>query len=416
MRIENILSSRVRDLPADAVSSGHRLSLKGGFVHRTAAGIYTLGYLARKACANIEDIIRDELDSLGCQEIKMPVLSPESLWRESGRDGIDILLKFKTHVGADMVLNLSHEEVVVDYARAAVQSYRQLPFSLYQFQTKYRDELRPRAGLIRCREFTMKDAYSFHADEASLDETYGLFRAAYHRIYERIGLAGVVDAKASGGDMGGEYSHEFQWLNPVGEDQIFTCPSCGDSFNKEILSNGAAVCPKCGVGMSSRRGVEVGNIFRIGDKYTAPMKMRFSAADGSVRTPVMGCYGIGIGRAFACVLEQSGDEGRAVFNAAVAPFKVHVVSIGRDAGTNGLAESLYKELLRLKVDAVLDATDAAAGSKFAEADLIGAPIRAVFSPRNVAAGRIEMKYSGVPGGEEFVPLSTPAEKIRDMLK
>ncbi|MDR1008907.1 MAG: hypothetical protein LBL52_01495 [Rickettsiales bacterium] len=420
MRIEKLFLHRVQDVPADVKTTGHRLMLRGGYAHQTAAGIYTLSSIGLKACRNIMEIIRQELDSFGCQEVSMPVLSPEALWKETGRDNIDILLKIKTHSGTDMVLNLSHEEVVVDYARGALQSYRQLPLMLYQFQTKYRDELRPRAGLIRCREFTMKDAYSFNADEKSLDETYERFRSAYFTIFEKAGLKGVFDVKASGGDMADEYSHEFQWISEVGEDFFYICDKCGFRANKEILTGGdkdapdVSVCSECGDKLEKKRGVEVGNIFRQGQKFTGPMKMRFSDRDGTEKTPFMGAYGIGIGRLFGCILESSGEEGRAVFNLAVAPYKVHVIALGDTAAE---AEKLYDTLTRAGVEAIIDATDARAGSKFADADLLGAPIRAILSDKNIAAGIVEMKYSGIDRVlPESLPLSTAAEKIIEMIE
>jgi prolyl-tRNA synthetase len=418
MRIEGLFLRRMRDLPAEAETSGHRLALKGGWIHQTAAGIYTYSSIAWKAMRNIEEIVRSELDALDCQEILMPVLSPISLWEETGRDKIDVLLRFKTHVGTEMTFNLSHEEVVVDYARSSVQSYRQLPFTLYQFQTKYRDELRPRAGLLRCREFLMKDGYSFHADKADLDRVYTDILNAYHRIYKRLGLDGVIDVEALGGDMADENSHEFQWLSPVGEDTIYVCDACGYRANKEVLEGSAgAVCPKCGARMSEKRAVEVGNIFRLGDKYTRPMKVSFAAEDGSRKIPVMGCYGIGISRTFGCLLESSGDEGRAVFNMAVAPYKVHVVALGTDNKVIAAANKLYDALKSAGIEVVIDATDERAGSKFANADLLGAPVRAILSEKNLAAGLVEMKYSGMDsaGLAPSLPLDGAVEAIIDIV-
>jgi prolyl-tRNA synthetase len=424
MRIESLFLRRMRDLPEDAETPGHRLALRGGWIHQTAAGIYTYSSIAWKALRNIEEVVRAELDAIGCQEILMPVLSPISLWEETGRDKIDVLLRFKTHVGTEMTFNLSHEEVVVDYARANIQSYRQLPFTLYQFQTKYRDELRPRAGLLRCREFLMKDGYSFHANRSDLDKVYGDILGAYHRIYARLGLEGVVDVEALGGDMADENSHEFQWLSPVGEDSIYICDACSFRANKEILTGGdkdagdVAKCPKCGAPLRKVRAVEVGNIFRLGEKYTRPMKVSFAAADGSAKTPVMGCYGIGISRTFGCFLEQSKEEGRAIFKLAVAPYKVHVIALGLDGRVVAAAEKLYGALKSAGIEAIIDATDARAGSKFADADLLGAPVRAIVSEKNLAAGQVEMKYSGIDSVAlpASLPLDCAAEKIIELVK
>jgi prolyl-tRNA synthetase len=421
MRIESLFVNRQRDLPDDAQTSGHRLSLKGGYIHRTAAGIYVLSPIGWAAARNIEDIVRDELDRIGCQEILMPVLSPVSLWEETGRDKIDVLLKFKTHVGTEMTLNLSHEEVVTDYARGAVQSYRQLPFALYQFQTKYRDELRPRAGLLRCREFMMKDAYSFHADEASLDKTYAELLAAYHRIYKRVGLEGVVDVEALGGDMADQNSHEFQWLSPVGEDTVYICDECGFRSNKEILTgdkNAADIvkCPKCGADLRIARAVEVGNIFRLGDKYTKAMGVSFNDEKGVQKTPVMGCYGIGITRTLGCLLEASESDSRAVFNLEVAPYKVHIVSLGSDSGVVAAAEELYSKLSSAGIKVLIDSTGDRAGSKFANADLLGAPVRVVSSEKNLARKVFEVSYSGVKPGPAELKIEDSAGFIEKLVK
>ena len=349
---------------------------------------------------NIESVIRRELDKVGCQEINMPVFSPLSLWKETGRENIDVLLKFKTRAGIEAVINPTHEEIVTDYVRSILQSYKQLPpapksLCLYQIQTKYRDELRARAGLIRCREFMMKDAYSFHTNEEDLTNFYEIMKTAYKKIYEKVGLGNVVIAEAPGGDMGGALSHEFQMISDSGEDTIYTCDSCGTSFNKEVLEGKSElVCPHCGGNLVMGRGIEVGNIFKLGDKYTKAMGVSYLDANGAKQTPIMGCYGIGVSRVFGCLLEQSGTDTKAVFNMDIAPYKVHIIAIG-DGEPKELANKLYEKLQSNGIDAIIDTTEDRAGSKFANADLIGAPIRAIISPKNLEVGVFEMKYSGV---------------------
>ena len=269
MKIENLFIKRIKELPAEATTLGHKLALKGGYIHQTGAGLYTYSSIGFRVLQNIKQIICEELNKIGCLEINMPVISPLSLWRETGRENIDILLKFKNRAGTDSVINPTHEEIVTDYARGIINSYKQLPISpnslcLYQIQTKYRDELRVRAGLIRCREFMMKDAYSFHVSMEDLDNYCDIMKDTYLKIYERIGLRNVVVAEAPGGDMGGNVSHEFQMLNDSGEDTIYTCKSCGVSYNKEILETQTShSCPKCGGDLKSDRGIEIGNIFNI---------------------------------------------------------------------------------------------------------------------------------------------------------
>ena len=421
MQIENLFIKRTKELPADATTSGHKLALKGGYIHQTGAGIYTYSHLGFKVLQNIEKIIREELNAIGCQEINMPVISPLSLWKETGRENIDVLLKFKTRAGIDAVINPTHEEIVTDYVRSILQSYKQLPLSpnslcLYQIQTKYRDELRARAGLIRCREFMMKDAYSFHTNSEDLNNFYDIVKQTYLKIYKRIGIDKIVIAEAPGGDMGGALSHEYQMLNDSGEDTIYTCEKCGTSFNKEVLEGKSeSQCPYCSGNLNISRGIEIGNIFKLGDKYTKSMNVSYTDADGKKQTPVMGCYGIGVSRVFGCLLEQSGDEAKAIFNMAVAPYKVHIISISEGESQN-LAQKLYNELKSAGIEVILDTTDDRAGSKFANADLIGAPIRAIISPKNIEKGVFEIKYSGLSKDyPETIEIENISKKIKEII-
>lgn len=423
MQIENLFIKRTKELPSDATTSGHKLALKGGYIHQTGAGLYTYSSVGFRVFQNIENIIRAELNKIGCQEISMPVIAPLSLWKETGRENIDVLLKFKTRAGIDAVVNPTHEEIVTDYVRSILQSYKQLPLSpnslcLYQIQTKYRDELRARAGLIRTREFMMKDAYSFHTSVDDLNSFYDIMLNTYVSIYKRLGLNNVVVAEAPGGDMGGALSHEFQMINETGEDTIYTCDSCDTSFNKEILeeTHNEESCPHCHGKLSSHRGIEVGNIFKLGDKYTKAMNVSYTDVDGKKQIPVMGCYGIGVGRVLGCLLEQSGDEAKAIFNMAVAPYKVHIISIGEGESV-ALATKLYNELLSAGVETIIDTTDDRAGSKFANADLIGAPVRAIISPKNIDKGVFEMKYSGLSGEyPETISINDIFNGIMDIVK
>ena len=424
MQIENLFIKRTKELPADATTSGHKLALKGGYIHQTGAGIYTYSHLGFKVLQNIEKIVREELDSVGCQEINMPVVSPLSLWKETGRENIDVLLKFKTRAGMEAVINPTHEEIVSDYVRSILQSYKQLPLSpnslcLYQIQTKYRDELRARAGLIRCREFMMKDAYSFHRSWDDLNSFYDILLKAYHKIYNRLGLKNVIHILAPTGDMGGKISHEFQMVSDIGEDTIYTCSGCDYRANKEVLTDKDAddilVCPKCGAKLNKLRGVEVGNIFQLGDKYTKSMSVSYTDENGKKQTPVMGCYGIGVSRVFGCLLEQSEDEAKAVFNMAIAPYKVHIIAIGEGESAT-LAQKLYNDLKSAGIDVIVDTTEDRAGSKFANADLIGAPIRAIISLKNIEAGVFEMKYSGLSGEyPEQIKINEIFQGVKDII-
>ncbi|MDR1027707.1 MAG: proline--tRNA ligase, partial [Rickettsiales bacterium] len=307
MRIEKLCVKRLVGDVAGAASLGHKIAVKGGYIHQTMGGIYTLSPLGTRVQQNVERIIREEMNAVDGQEIKMPVVSGADLWRASGRyDAVDVLAKFRGRSDIDYVLNPTHEEVVVDFVKGVLETYRQLPFMVYQIQTKFRDELRARAGLIRTREFMMKDGYSFHETQDDLENYYARCHAAYEKIFARVGLKNVVSVLSSSGDMGGKVAHEFQLVHPNGEDTVFICDACGFAANKEVAEDG--VCPKCGAKMRAERGIEVGNIFQLGAKYSDAMNLNYTAADGAQKHPIMGCYGIGVGRTWAAILEESADE------------------------------------------------------------------------------------------------------------
>lgn len=393
MKIENLCVKRLYGDVAGATTPGHKMAVKAGYIYQTFQGGYTLSPLGWRVVRNIENIIRDEMNAIDGQEILMPVVSGAEIWKQSGRyDKVDVLAKFKGRGGADYVLNPTHEEVVVDFVKSVLTTYRQLPFMVYQIQTKFRDELRVRAGLIRTREFIMKDAYSFHETQADLEAYYARQLAAYKRIFARCGLRNVVDVLSSTGDMGGNIAHEFQLINEMGEDTIYMC-DCGFRANKEMVDENNENCPHCGKIMRKVRGVEVGNIFQLGTKYSASMNLTYTAADGTEKHPIMGCYGIGVGRTLAAILEESADEYGPRWNMATAPFAVEVIALpDKDGRTVPLAEKIYNDLRAAGVDTLLDTRDARAGEKFADADLVAAPIRLIVSQKNLANNAIEVKY------------------------
>lgn len=393
MKIENLCVKRLYGDVAGATTAGHKMAVKAGYIYQTFQGGYTLTPLGWRVVRNIEKIIREEMDGVDGQEILMPVVSGAEIWRESGRyDTVDVLAKFKGRGGAEYVLNPTHEEVVTDFVKSVLTTYRQLPFMVYQIQTKFRDELRVRAGLIRTREFIMKDAYSFHTSQADLEKYYYRVLDAYKRVFARCGLRNVVDVLSSTGDMGGSIAHEFQLINEMGEDTIYLC-DCGFRANKEMVTEGNEVCPKCGAPMHKVRGIEIGNIFQLGTKYSASMHLTYTAADGTEQNPIMGCYGIGVGRTMAAILEESADEYGPRWNMATAPFAVQVIALtDKEGKTNAVAEKIYNDLRAAGIETLLDTRDARAGEKFADADLIAAPIRLVISAKNLANGVAEVKY------------------------
>ena len=393
MKIENLCVKRLYGDVAGATTAGHKMAVKAGYIYQTFQGGYTLTPLGWRVVRNIENIIRDEMDAVDGQEILMPVVSGAELWRESGRyDTVDVLAKFKGRGGAEYVLNPTHEEVVTDFVKSVLTTYRQLPFMVYQIQTKFRDELRVRAGLIRTREFIMKDAYSFHTSQADLEKYYYRVLDAYKRVFARCGLRNVVDVLSSTGDMGGSIAHEFQLINEMGEDTIYLC-DCGFRANKEKIEEGKEICPKCSAPMHKVRGIEIGNIFQLGTKYSASMHLTYTADDGTEQNPIMGCYGIGVGRTMAAILEESADEYGPRWNMATAPFAVQVIALtDKDGKTNATAEKIYNDLRAAGIETLLDTRDARAGEKFADADLIAAPVRLIISTKNLANGVAEVKY------------------------
>ncbi len=549
MRMSKLFSRTLRETPAEAEIPSHQLLLRAGFIRQLAAGIFSYLPLARRSLTKIENIIRQEMDAIGGQEVSMPVVHPAEIWKETGRwYEIDAEMgRFQDRSGRDMVLAMTHEEVVADLVRGEVHSYRQLPLMIYHVQTKWRDDPRPRAGLIRVREFTMKDSYSLDADFEGLDVQYRDHYQAYFNIFHRCGLP-VIAVKSDVGMMGGKLAHEFMYLAPVGEDTLMLCEGCGYSANRqvavfrkpllpheeplpvekvatpemktiadlaeflnipesktakavfliatipegedtreqfvfavlrgdmelnenklvnaikaqalrpamedEIIAVGAVpgyasplgledvlvvvddiipdspnlvaganqegyhlrnvnygrdyqadivvdiaaaqdgdACPECGAKMKAQRGIEVGNIFKLGTRYSEAMGAEFLDADGVSKPVVMGSYGIGSGRTLACVAEEYHDDNGLVLPVSVAPYQVHLVLLtGKgDEEPSDAAERLYLDLQAAGVEVLFDDRQESPGVKFNDADLIGLPIRLTVSQRSLKAGGVEFK-------------------------
>ncbi len=542
MRLSKLFFTSLRDDPAEAEMASHKLLVRAGYVRQLGAGIYSLLPLGYAVHRRIEQVIREEIDAIGGQEMEMPVVHPAELWKESGRYtkiGPE-MVRFKDRGGRDMVLAMTHEEVVADLTRDLVQSYRQLPAIVYHFQTKFRDEPRARGGLIRVREFVMKDSYSIDADEAGLDHSYDLHHAAYTRIFRRLGLD-AIPVSSDVGIMGGTGAHEFMVLNEHGEDTLVLCDACGYAANQQIAPNavkppepeeplpveevetpgtdtiaslaefldiptsrtakaaffmtgdgrlvtaivrgdfevndtklantvkavrglrpaqaeeiraagmepgyGSPVgahdtlvvvdqlvakspnlvaganrpgfhlrnvnvgrdfeadivadianvragdpCPDCDATVRLAQGIEVGNIFKLGTDFTEALGATYLAEDGSRRHPIMGSYGIGLGRAMACIVEAHHDEKGMIWPMEVAPYRAHLVAIGanRDPAVAEQAEALYARLTDAGVPILYDDRDESPGVKFTDAELLGMPTIVTISPRSLAAGGAEV--------------------------
>lgn len=584
MRMSKLFSQTLREAPSEAEAASHQLLLRAGFIRPLAAGVFSYLPLARKAMNKIEAIIRQEMEAIGGQEITMPVVHPADIWKETGRwYQIDAEMgRFKDRSGRDMVLAMTHEEVIADLVRREVRSYRQLPLLLYHLQTKWRDDPRPRAGLIRVREFTMKDSYSLDADWEGLDRQYRSHYQAYFNIYHRCGLQ-VVAVKSDVGMMGGQMAHEFMYLTPIGEDTLLICEACGFSANRQIasfqktlpgleqalpiekvatpecksiaelavflevphsrtakavflvavvnegqeqverfvfaivrgdmevnetkLSNliharslrpatedeirqvGAApgyaspvglraekpgqgssfwvivddavpaspnlvaganeegyhlrnvnygrdyqadfvadiaaalegdACPQCGEPLKAVRGVEVGNIFKLGTRYSDAMGCSYLDAEGQSKPVVMGSYGIGVGRLLACIAEQCHDADGLIWPVSVAPYPVHLIllvgkSSADEAGqVRETAEQLYAGLLQAGLEALFDDRPESPGVKFKDADLIGLPLRLTVGERSLKAGGIEFKRRDRQE-REIIPLDQVIDRVRGEL-
>lgn len=564
MKLEKLVGERFKERPADCVIDSHAIMVKGGYIKYMANGIYSSYLPLRRIVRKIEQILREEMDKIDGQEVQFPVVMPASLWDESGRyDSIgDELLRFTDRNNAKMVLGMTHEEAAVHLVREYAQSYTKYPFMIYQIQTKFRDEARPRAGLIRVREFTMKDAYSFHTSQEDLEQYYEKCHAAYERIFERVGVPEVVSVKSDSGMMGGNISHEFMLLTPVGEDSIVLCDSCDYRANMEAAENisdiardaesaalekvytpnvhtiedvcnffgdetknsckavvyqqnvddkyvvlfirgdlevnetklvnflgeqvhaaviteecglnagyigpvnlkvngdavvlydkslegrnnlscGAneaehhykgldmerdvpnaeyhdfakiqegGICPKCGKKtVKISRGIEVGNIFQLGTKYTKSMNMTYVDANGESKTPIMGCYGIGVGRLAASVCEAHHDEYGPIWPKAIAPWQVHLCAVRvDDEEVRAYADKLYEDLQNAGIEVIYDDRSVRAGVMFADADLLGIPLRIIVSPKNMKQGVVE-----VASRDKTLKTQIPLENVTEEIK
>ena len=570
MKMSKMVGRRLKEVPKDAKTDSHKFLIRGGYIRPVSAGIYDLLPAGKRIVEKIERIIREEMNRIEGQEILMPVVLPAELWEESGRYGVvgAELLRFSDRNGKPMLLAMTHEECVTALVRTEVNSYKQLPVMLYQIQTKYRDEARPRAGLIRTREFTMKDAYSFHADQADLEKYYVRAHEAYERIFKRIGLENVLSIESNSGMMGGKVSHEFMAVCECGEDTIFVSPDRSYRANREIATaawqfeksaplplekvatpgsktieevatflgveakdTGKAVfycdaatgelifamirgdfevnesklgnllkvselkfaddaaildagavpgyaspigikgkkvkvvldrsvvessnlvvganddgyhyknfnadrdmagvefivadiatvragdpCPKTGKPLEMLRGIEVGNIFQLGTKYSASMGCTYLDQNGKSAPMIMGCYGIGVGRSMASVVEYSHDDYGPIWPMSIAPWQVQICALNPNKpGVTEAAEAIAAELEKQGVEVLYDDRGEKAGFMFSDADLLGVPLRVVISPKTLEAGQVEFKRRN-SRDSELLALSDAAAVVAAKVK
>ena len=563
MKIDKLCGERFKEKPSDCVIDSHALMLRGGYMKGVANGIYSSFMPLRRITRKIENIIREEMDAIDGQEVQFPVVMPASLWSESGRyESIGSeLMRIKDRNDAPMVLGMTHEEAAVQLVREYANTYTRYPFMIYQVQTKFRDEARPRGGLIRVREFTMKDAYSFHTSQEDLERYYDICYKAYERIFARAGIPEVITVASDSGMMGGSISHEYMLLSPVGEDSIAVCSECDYRANMEAaesiidneisgetkelelvytpdihtiedicnflktpleesckavvyqknmtdeyvvifvrgdldinetkltnylgeavhpavitedcglfagfigpvgmdrekftvlfdaslknthnLSCGAnkldhhytglcisrdigdveyidlakikegGICPKCGKhAITISRGIEVGNIFQLGTKYTKSMGMQYLDSEGNLQYPIMGCYGIGVGRLAASVCEAHHDEYGPIWPMSIAPWHVQVCCLrADDEECKGVSDSLYQQMLDERMEVIYDDRNIRPGAMFSDADLLGVPVRVIVSPRNLKEGVCE-----VVTRDKSVSLKVETDKVIETVK
>lgn len=383
----------LRDMPKDAEIASHKILLKGGYIKQHAAGVYTYLPLAYKIIKKIENIVREELNNIGCTELLMPTLQSKDLWVESGRwDAYGKeLMRLEDRHEREFCLGPTHEEVITAVARDSINSYKKLPIALYQIQTKFRDEFRPRFGLMRGREFIMKDLYTFHTSEEDLDIWYKKVRQAYVNIFDRLDLHYRV-VSADSGQIGGKTSEEFMVLCDIGEDVIAYSTDSSFASNVELchLNEGDQSPDGKGV-IKYDKGIEVGHIFKLGTKYAKPMNLNFVDVDGVKKPVIMGCYGIGISRLLMAVLEQHNSDLKVVWPQSIEPFKVHIIPIDKVATlAYNKAFELYDILKNKNIDVLIDDRSESAGVKFNDADLIGIEYRIIIG-RKIQEGIVEIK-------------------------
>ena len=378
--------------PRDEISLNAILLTRAGFIDKLSAGIYTYLPLGLRVLNKIKNIVREEMDAIGGQEILMPALLPKEPWEKTGRwtePGKEVMFQLEGRSHKEYGLGWTHEEIITPLVKKFVSSYKDLPLYLYQIQDKFRNESRAKSGLLRGLEFSMKDLYSFHRDEKDLVDYYQKAMAAYQKIFERCGLNSLV-AEASGGSFS-KYSHEFQVLTPYGEDTIFYCEKCHYAQNKEIAEIKAnSKCPECKGKIVEGKSIEVGNIFQLKTKYSKPFDLNYSDQDGKIKPVIMGCYGIGPSRVMGSVVEINRDDRGIIWPESVAPFRFHLLLLSENNQVAKNAEKIYNKLLDSGQEVLFDdRRDISAGQKFAESDLIGIPYRLVVSEKT--GDKIEIK-------------------------
>lgn len=384
----------LKEAPKDEESINAKFLIRGGFIDKLMAGVYTFLPFGFMVLKKIENIIREEMMKAGGEEILMPVMHPKENWLKTDRfDHYDTLFKFISFYSkTELVLGPTHEEIITPLVKKFNFSYKNFPLSLFQIQTKFRDEKRAKSGILRGREFLMKDLYSFHADEKDMEKYYEKMKTHYKNIFNKCGIGKYTYLTFASGGTFSKYSHEFQTVTEAGEDKIFLCEECRVAVNNEII-NEQNVCPECGnKNLRDMKAIEVGNIFPLKTKFSDAFELKFKDKGGKEKDVIMGCYGIGLTRLLGTIVEVSHDERGIIWPVSVAPFLVHLLILGNDKKVRIEADKIYEKFLNVGIEILYDdRDDKTAGEKFAEADLIGIPYRVVVSEKTVKAKKLEVK-------------------------
>jgi prolyl-tRNA synthetase len=396
MRMSHSFTKTRRDAPKDETAKNAQLLVRAGFIYKELAGVYSFLPLGLMVLRNIEQIVREEMNGIGGQELQMTGLQDKMIWETTGRwsdEVVDVWFKTKLHNETELGLAPTHEEPMTRIAASYISSYKDLPFSTYQFQWKLRNELRAKSGIMRGREFRMKDLYSFSANQEQHDTFYEVVRQAYVRIYDRLGIGADTYYTYASGGMFSKYSHEFQTVLDVGEDTIFIDDASKIAINEEVLND--EVLGELNMKRDSLRRVkaaEVGNIFPLGTKYSEVLGAKFTTEAGTEATVIMGSYGVGVSRLIGVLAEYFSDERGLVWPASVAPAEVHLIRLGNDdAATITAADKIYHNLIASGHSVIYDDRNESAGNKFGDADLMGMPLRVTVSKKTLLLGSVEFK-------------------------
>jgi len=415
MLFSQLFTKTSKESTSDASSRNADLLTRGGFIFKSMAGVYSYLPLGLRVIRKIEQIVREEMDRIGGQEIQMSALSPKEYWETTGRwdtKVMDVLFHVPAAGDTEYALNPTHEEMITPLAKQFVNSYRDLPFAAYQIQTKFRNELRAKSGVMRGREFLMKDLYSFHASQEDLDRFYEVAQGAYDKVFERLGLSEKTYLTYASGGTFSQYSHEYQVLLPNGEDTIYVSEEAEKqgkriAINKEIYEAGVTVCPVTGgTAFREEKASEAANIFKLGTKFSSPFGLSFNDAEGKKKDVIMGCYGIGISRLMGIVAEAFSTEKALMWPAGISPFDVHIVPVARANDDEAFAVAMdLKKQFEAKGQAVIldDRLDASMGFKLGDSDLIGVPVRIVVSPKTLEQKTVEV-LDRASGKTDMVPL------------